>query len=161
MTHLRIPTFRISDLSQVESDWASLQEKRWGEVVGDEDQEASPKYDFNIFIIIAIIAITMIVSQGGGRPSPFKSAVSPSWCWNWHLYLSQVCVSLYLYLSRCRYWYLYFSSYLYLWTRTGICLDILYVVFIADPALFNVVFLTLHFHHKFLHLLKMLFPCQG
>ena len=47
----------ISDLSQVESDWASLQEKRWGEVVGDEDQEASPKYDFAIFIISIILTI--------------------------------------------------------------------------------------------------------
>ena len=29
---------------QVEPDWSSLQEKRWGEVA-DEDQEASPKFD--------------------------------------------------------------------------------------------------------------------
>ena len=70
MTHLQIPTFMISDLSQVESDWASLQEKRWGEVVGDEDQEASPKYDFNIFIINITITMTL--------PSSISASLSPS-----------------------------------------------------------------------------------
>ena len=36
--------FIISDHFQAESDWASMQEKRWGEVVVDEDQEGSGKY---------------------------------------------------------------------------------------------------------------------
>ena len=61
ITHLQfVFVIQISNLFQAESDWASLQEKRWGEVVGDEDQEASPKYDFDISITIAII-VTIII----------------------------------------------------------------------------------------------------
>ena len=64
-------------------------------------------------------------------------------------------------LSRCWYGFCIYQRFVFHCICICICVhvqDILYVVFIADPDFFNIVFLTLHFHHIYL---KCLFPCQG
>ena len=65
-------------------------------------------------------------------------------------------------LSRCLYGFCIYQRFVF--HCICICVhvqDILYVVFIAHPDFFNIVFLTLHFYHRFLHLLKMPFSMLG